>query len=168
MEITGKVYEIKRDTINIDTTVTKYIIGGRAFYDTTYNYTIKADTTGCRDTVFNRYLSPESGQMHILGAGGNKVKVTMNVTGGNPAVFDGEASDQSVSLSPIKRQIGIMPDNDESDAKSISYLLSVEGSGRKFENMILFSLDYRGRYYSDDLSGDISCSNVNCIATKNE
>lgn len=167
LEITGKVFEIYRDTVKIDTNVVRREIAGRVFYDTTYKYTVVTDTLGSRDTVFNRYLSPESGQMHILGAGGNDVKVTMNVTGGNPAVFDGRAGNDEIVLSPIKRQIGIMPDDDE-EGQSVSFLLSVSGKGRKYENMVLFDLDYRGKYDYDDMVGEISASSVNCIATKNE
>lgn len=166
LEITGKVYEIVRDTIKIDTTVVRRDIAGRVFYDTTYRYTILRDTIDIRDTVFNRYLSPESGQMHILGAGGNDVKLTMNITGGNPVVFDGSADNECVSLYPVKRQVGILPDG-EDDGQSVSFLLTVSGKGRKYENMVLFDLDYQGKYDYEDMSGEISSSNVNCIATEN-
>ena len=83
LEITGKVYDIIKDTVKIDTIVTEREIAGRKFKDTTYKYHIKRDTVGSRDTAFLRRIVAESGQMHILDAGENKVKVTMNVTGGD-------------------------------------------------------------------------------------
>lgn len=168
LEISGKVYEIRRDTTKTDTIVVKREIAGRRFNDTTYKYTIVKDTIGSRDTVFNRYLSPESGQMHILGAGADAVKLTMNVTGGNPAVFDGLAGNGALTLLPCRRQIGIIPDDEGEEGQSVSFLLTVSGTGRKYENMVLFELDYRGKYDYDDMAGEISSSNVNCIATKNE
>ncbi|MCQ2170027.1 MAG: hypothetical protein MJY48_00505 [Bacteroidales bacterium] len=168
LEITGKVYDIARDTIKIDTTVVKRTIAGRTFNDTTFKYTVIKDTLGSRDTVFNRYLSAESGQMHILGAGGNSVKVTMNVTGGNPAVFDGTAGDASISLLPVVRQVGILPGNDDEEDKSTYFLMTVSGSGKKYENMVLFDLDYSGKYDYADMCGEVTSSSVNCIATKNE
>ena len=167
VNITGKVYDIRRDTVSIDTTIRQYHIADTTLYDTTYVYHTVNDTIAERDTAFSRNLLAESGQMHVLCDNGDNVKVTMNITGGNPVVFDATASKTSLSLKPVRRQVYIFPD-DEADGQSISFLFDVCGVGQRFENMILFDLEYSGRYNYDGVEGDITSSNVKCIATENE
>ena len=168
LDIKGKVYEIKRDTVKIDTTITKIIIGGRTIFDTTYTYHTKNDTIGSRDTSFIRYLSAESGQMHVVGTDGN-LKVTMNITGGNPVIFNARATNDAITLEPVKRQTAVIPD-DEGDDKNVSFLFTASGTGHRYENMLLFDLMYQGEYNYDDMCGMIvpEKSSINCIATKNE
>lgn len=126
-----------------------------------------ADTLGSRDTVFTRNLSHESGQMHILSAGENNVKVTMNLTAGNPIVFDAQAFKENLTLQPTIRQVTIIPDA-EQGGQDMSLLMTVSGVGRKYENMVIFDLEYNGDYGFPGVSGKVRSSHVNCIATKNE
>lgn len=167
LEIAGKVYDIGLDTVSIDTTVTRREVFGYVFYDTTYNYNVVADTLGSRDTVFTRNLSHESGQMHILSAGENNVKVTMNLTAGNPIVFDAQAFKENLTLQPTIRPVTIIPDA-EQGGQDMSLLMTVSGVGRKYENMVIFDLEYNGDYGFPGVSGKVRSSHVNCIATKNE
>lgn len=167
VEVTGKIYETVLDTVSIDTTITEHKIGPIICRDTTYTYHTVLDTIGSRDTSFIRYLPSENGQMHILGDTGDNVKVTMNISGGNPVVFDATATTESITLQPVERQAYLLP-NLETSGQSISFVLTVSGTGHKYENMVLFDLDYRGAYNIENIEGRISKSSVTCIATRNE
>ena len=167
VDIEGKVYDIARDTTSIDTLVNEYIIGGRTFRDTTYKYHIKTDTLAARDTSFLRHLVAESGQMHILNDNGDKMIVTMNITGGDPVVFSALHQNGELLLSPARRMVAIRPDEDEQD-ESVLCDMTVSGTGRRYDNMILFKMEYSGKYSFEDLDGTISATRVDCIATENE
>lgn len=168
LEISGKVYDIKKDTVKIDTIVTQREIAGRKYKDTTYKYHIKRDTLGSRDTSFVRRLVAESGQMHILDGGGDKIKLTMNITGGDPVVFDADVDGGTLVLHETRRSVAIRPDNDEDDDEKVNFMMNVGGKGEKFENMILFRLEYKGKYSYDGLEGNVSRSAVDCISRENE
>lgn len=166
VDVSGRLYELQRDTVAIDTTVREYNIGGRIFRDTVYRYTVHTDTLGFRDTTMLRRLVAESGQMHILGDYGKHLKLTMNITGGDPVVFDATAeSDGSIRLGETRRMVALRPD---SDGDPVSFDLSVGGSGRRYENVLIFDLVYTGKYEYDGFDGYISDSRINCIATENE
>lgn len=167
VDIRGKVYDIVRDTISIDTVVNEYSVRGRIIRDTSYKYHIKADTLSSRDTSFLRQLVAESGQMNILNKDGDGMIVTMNVTGGDPVVFSALHKDGNLTLSPTRRMVAIRPDGDKND-ESVLCDMTVSGSGQRYDNMILFTMDYSGKYSYEDLEGNVSVSRINCIATENE
>ncbi|MCQ2169051.1 MAG: hypothetical protein MJY51_01355 [Bacteroidales bacterium] len=167
VDIKGKVYDIARDTISIDTLVNEYNVGGRTIRDTSYKYHIKADTLSSRDTSFLRQLVAESGQMHILGKDGDEMIVTMNITGGDPVVFSALHRDGNLTLSPTRRMVAVRPDVDEND-ETVLCDMTVSGSGQRYDNMILFKMDYSGKYSYEDLEGNVSVSRIDCIATENE
>lgn len=166
VDIRGKVYDISRDTTSIDTIVNNYKVTGREVHDTTYKYHIIRDTLGSRDTSFLRHLVAESGQMHILKDSGDEMILTMNITGGDPVVFTAKCEDGQLTLSPTRRMVGIRPGDDDDD--NVSCDLTVSGTGRRYDNMILFRLFYAGKYSYDGLDGVIYDSRVDCIATENE
>lgn len=167
VDIEGKVYDIARDTLSIDTLVNERTIGGRIFRDTTYKYHIKSDTLAIRDTSFLRHLVAESGQMHILNDSGDEMIVTMNITGGDPVVFRALHQEGKLTLSPSRRMVPVRPDEDEQD-ESVLCDMTVSGTGVRYDNMILFRMEYSGRYSFKDLEGNVSASRVDCIATENE
>ena len=82
------------------------------------------------DTSFKRNVAAESGQMHILDNSGDKVKLTLNITGGGPVVFDGSVNDGVLTLSPSERAITVIPDISLSE-QDIRLLVSARASGRK-------------------------------------
>ena len=129
--------------------------------------TIPFDKSEPRDTVFIRHLPNESGQMHIVEGNGGKLKVTMNVTGGAPVVFDATATDDTITLAPVERSMSVY--SDISDIlPDASMLLSIGGVGQRYQNMIIFDLEISGKYEGYYLEGQVSKTFVNCIATRNE
>ena len=169
IDVKGRVYDLQRDTFKIDTTINEYTIAGRKFRDTSYRYHVKNDTIGSRDTTFLRHLVAESGQMHILDKSGDEMLLTMNITGGDPVVFYSKVSGEDLVLSPTRRMVGVRPGNgDDDDDDTVSFDMTVSGSGKRYENMIIFDLWYEGRYAYDGLEGNVTDSRVNCIATLND
>ncbi|MBR1575758.1 MAG: hypothetical protein IJ654_04835 [Bacteroidales bacterium] len=165
IDITGTAYELRRDTIQTDTIVNAVTIAGITFQDTSYRYHIRTDTLGSRDTSFSRHLMPESGQMHILGDDGQAMKVTFNVTGGDPVVFDATAEGALLRLSPVRRMVPVRREYTDTPAWSD---LSVSGTGHRYENMILLDLLYEGEFHTDGIDGTVTGSRISCIATENE
>ena len=118
-----------------------------------------------RDTTFTRHLIPESGQMHVLRGEGDKMIVTMNITGGDPVVFDAYLSNDVLTLEPVFRSA---PVRVELGDESIRGEFTVSGKGRKYENMLLIDLDYKGTLPITDFEGEVTSSDVHCVATENE
>lgn len=168
LDIKGKVYEIERDTVKIDTTITERTIGRITYKDTSYRYTIKNDTLSSRDTQFVRHLVAESGQMHVVQAG-DDMKLTLNITGGGAVVYNAKGSGDRISLSPTKRKVSVSPNAGTSDSdQSVSFLFDTGGEGQLYENMLLFRMNYEGKYSYRDMDGDIRESHIDCIALRNE
>ncbi|MBQ9653000.1 MAG: hypothetical protein IJV32_02120 [Bacteroidales bacterium] len=165
VEISGKIYTVKEDTVKIDTIPHVVTLGPLTFRDTTYNYHVKLDTIASRDTTVTRHIVAESGQMHILEDGTDRMKVTMNVTGGDPVVFDASADSDNITLSPVKRYITVSTDGLGIPSRC---WMNVSGSGKRYEDMIIFNLTYQGDYNFEDIEGTVTKSDINCIATVNE
>lgn len=120
-----------------------------------------------RDTVFVRHIQNESGQMHVVQGNNGKLKVTMNITGGAPVVFDATATDDAITLAPVERSMSVY--SDVSDIlPDTSLPLSIGGTGQRYQNMIIFDLEINGKYEGSHLEGQVSKTFVNCIATGNE
>lgn len=120
-----------------------------------------------RDTSFIRHLSNESGQMHIVKGTDGRLKVTMNIIGGTPVVFDATASSDAITLAPVNRQMIVYPDL-TTLGQDIAMMLTVEGVGHRFQNTIIFEMNVKGSYDTFRVEGEISKTFVNCIATENE
>ena len=123
------------------------------------------DLSGKRDTTFVRHLVAESGQMHVLRESGDKMIVTMNITGGDPVVFPAAVSDGAIVLEPVLRSVLVRPALGDD---AIRHDFTVSGTGRKYDNMILFDLFYEGDFRDGWLEGTVEESGVKCIATENE
>ena len=165
VELTGKLYETKLDTVRIDTTVRTITIMGIPIKDTIYNYVTKTDTVSVRDTVVSRRLVTESGQMHIVEKSGSQMVLTMNITGGDPVVMQATASGNTVTLEKTGR---FVPVHDKSGVTFGFQDFLVSGSGTRYDNMIVFDLTYEGAYSESSFEGEVSASRINCIATENE
>ena len=123
------------------------------------------DLSGKRDTTFVRHLVAESGQM-LFGDGGVRHEiVTMNITGGDPVVFPAAVSDGTIVLEPVLRSVLVRPALGDD---AIRHDFTVSGTGRKYDNMILFDLLYEGDFRDGWLEGTVEESGVKCIATENE
>ena len=163
VEISGKIYTVKEDTVKIDTVPHTISLGPLTFRDTTYNYHVKLDTIGSRDTTVLRHIVAESGQMNILNESEDRMKLTMNITGGDPVVFDATINGEEITLGPVRRYVSI-----STSGLPARCWMNVAGSGKRYGNMIIFSLDYRGEYDFEGIEGTVSKSDINCIATENE
>ena len=123
------------------------------------------DIRGTRDTAFIRHLVPESGQMHVLRDKDDRMIVTMNITGGDPVVFEASVSEGVLTLEPVFRSALVRPALGDETLRGD---FTVSGEGRKYENMILFDLEYEGSIPILGFEGEVSASDVHCIATENE
>lgn len=173
VDITGKVYDIRRDTVSIDTVINEVTFAGRIYRDTTYVYDVRRDTVGSRDTVFLRYLVAESGQMHVLEDGG-KMVLTMNITGGDPVVVPAHVDGNRLVLEEVDRRVPVSiwqesgSNGNYSDERYVNCYWKLSGQGRRLENMLLMDLEYKGDYSYDGFGGVVTGSRVNLIATENE
>ncbi len=166
VEITGQIYQVVLDTVKTDTIVHVIPLGPIVFRDTTFIYHVQNDTIGSRDTTVIRHMVAESGQMHILETGGNQMKVTMNITGGDPLVLDATVENNTLVLAPARQRVAV-----SSECKvglSDHCYWEVSGRGTRYENMVLFNLDYAGKYTFDGMEGVVTRSEISCIATENE
>lgn len=120
-----------------------------------------------RDTTIVRYLSNGSGQMHVVKAGGDSLKVTMNFIGGAPLVFDAAVTPDALVLAPTQSRMEFYKDNSLLSGDA-TIPVTLSGTGHRYENMLIIDLDLRGEYESNQFEGSISTSHVNCIAVQNE
>ena len=124
------------------------------------------DWRGSRDTTFIRNLVPESGQMHLLqDTEEQKMVVTMNITGGDPVVFSASLDGEQLVLTPLLRSVLVFPKFGDD---ALRYNLTVGGTGRKYDQTIVFEMNYSGDFSMDGLKGTVTSSKVHCIATKND
>lgn len=120
-----------------------------------------------KDTVFTRSLLPENGQLRIVEASGDRVKLTMNVFVGSPVVFDGTVNGNSITLEPIDRRVVIYRDTELVDLFD-EVLLKVWGTGEKYGNSLIINLEYGGSFRLGLIPCTVKSSNVKCVAVKNE
>ena len=150
-----------------------------------------------RDTTFDSHLGPEykdtlvtqfpdsssvsisteSGQMDITEIDGDKLLVTMNCTGGDLVVYYATASGDVLTLEPSRRKanmdLGITTLDGSDDEISFNETavkadILVSGTGRRYDNIILFDLTYEGSYKYNDILYDICGSSVHCRAKEND
>ena len=120
-----------------------------------------------KDTVFTRSLLPENGQLRIVEASGDRVKLTMNVFVGSPVVFDGTVNGNSITLEPIERRVVIYRDTELVDLFD-EVLLKVWGTGEKYGNSLIINLEYGGSFRLGLVPCTVKSSNVKCVAVENE
>ena len=150
-----------------------------------------------RDTTFDSHLGPEykdtlvtqfpdsssvsisteSGQMDITEIDGDKLLVTMNCTGGDLVVYYATAGGDLLTLEPSRRKanmdLGITTLDGSDDEISFNETavkadILVSGTGRRYDNIILFDLTYEGSYKYNDILYDICGSSVHCRAKEND
>ena len=124
-----------------------------------------SDLLGQRDTTFIRHLVPESGQMHVVREEGDRMVVTMNITGGDPVVFPATVDGSEIILEPVLHSLLLRPAIGD---ETVRQDFMVSGTGRKYDRMILFELECEGTFRHLNLDGEVSESEIKCIATENE
>lgn len=119
-------------------------------------------------------LASESGQMNILSSDdkAGEMFVTMNVIGGDAVVLDATTSGTDMTVGPNSRVITFLDGVDR-----VTLNVAVNGSARKYEDVVIFDLDYSGEGSVGDPDdenatkyGDyvILASSVKCVAKEND
>lgn len=127
---------------------------------------ITGKALGIKDTTVIRRIVTESGQMHILETGTDRMTVTMNITGGDPLVLEATVKDNVLELSPSRQRVTVI--SEKILDLNQNYYWTMSGSGKRYANMVLFDIKYAGNYSNDGIEGTISKCEINCIATLNE
>lgn len=112
--------------------------------------------------AFTLKLPDEQGQMDILEAEGNGMLVTMNILSGGVVVFNAEAEGKTITLLPVERVLSVKP-----GVVQVSLDMSVEGSGQRYGDSVIFDLTCTGGYEELGVEYEITGSNVKCVAKLN-
>lgn len=109
-------------------------------------------------------LQSESGQMDIMSNGDEgKALITMNILGGTALVIDATVEDDVMTLVPFTRIATLM----QSEDSSFGAQVTIGGTARKIDNMIVFDLTYQGVTLIGGVPYAISSSHVEQIAKEN-
>lgn len=114
------------------------------------------------DGTFKSSLSSESGQMNIVTTGENTMIVTLNIVGGDVLVFDATVDGKKITLSPISRILTI-----KDEGLTFTIDATLEGTGEKYEDVVIFSLKYTGDTSYLVYNYTITDSSVKCVAKVN-
>lgn len=114
------------------------------------------------DGTFKSSLSSESGQMNIVTTGDNTMIVTLNIVGGDVLVFDATVDGKKITLSPISRILTI-----KDEGLTFTIDATLEGTGEKYEDVVIFSLKYTGDASYLVYNYTITDSDVKCVAKVN-
>lgn len=120
-------------------------------------------------------LPTESGQMDLTPAGDDgRMKLTMNVTGGEILVYDASVDGDSIVIDKDSRSLvfsfpvkDIASDGEIVDHR-VTALLEVSGTGTRYGNIILFRFSYSGTFEIDGTEYEIYDSDIDCRAKFNE
>lgn len=114
-------------------------------------------------------IHTESGQMHIVETDrkSGKMIVTMNVLTGDAVVFDAVAEGSTLVLSPVSRNISVSYGT--SEAITVRASVEVGGTGTRYDDMLIFDLNYTGGYKTlDGKEYEIVETDASCIAELND
>lgn len=114
------------------------------------------------DGTFKSSLSSESGQMNIVTTGENTMIVTLNIVGGDVLVFDATVDGKKITLNPINRILTI-----KDEGLTFTIDATVEGTGEKYDDVVIFSLKYTGDTSYLVYNYTITDSDVKCVAKVN-
>lgn len=115
------------------------------------------------DRTFSLSLSAESGQMNIIRTEGDSAVVTMNIVGGDALVFDAKADGKTLKLSPLRRIIRF-----RDGTQTANLDVTVNGTGEKYEDVVIFSLSYTGSGESALYDYTVNSSEIRCVAKENK
>lgn len=109
-------------------------------------------------------LDNESGQMHIVKSSDSEMIVTMNALLGDVSTFEAIVSGNRIELKPQERIVpltasGLAPDKAE---------VLVSGYGERYDDVLIFHLNYEGEAFSETERYEITASDVRCVATLNK
>lgn len=122
----------------------------------TSGYVTAVDAEDSKVTVA---IPTESGQMDITPTGKDgRFLITMNATAGDLTVYYGNFVEDRLYLEPATRHFPILGNSE----------VTVTGYGEKFNNIVLFTLEYNGSVTVDETEYTIIGSEINCRAKINE
>lgn len=111
-------------------------------------------------------LFPEQGQMHIQDSkdGDGRVIITFNDLLGNADIADGTVNGNQLTITgtPVK-SAHLRDGTIKIGTGNVTY----SGSGRKYDEVLIFSLVYGGSFTVSGIQMDILSSDVKCVAQKN-
>lgn len=120
--------------------------------------------------------------MDIVGTSGDKVALTMNISGGSLVILDATAQADSLVIASQTRDISLTfpgedqkkSDNplaslsDKATVQGATATVSVEGVAKRYSDIILFDLNYSGTITKDDITYNIVDSNIDSRAKLNK
>lgn len=155
------------------------IFTGNYSFKTSGTLTLQADTSATAPT-FTAKLVTEQGQMDIVGTSGDKVALTMNISGGSLVILDATAQADSLVIASQTRDISVIFSGTQAESDNplislgdklpgeISATASVEGVAKRYSDIILFDLKYSGTITKDDITYNIVDSNIDSRAKLNK
>ncbi len=115
------------------------------------------------DGTFKSSLTSESGQMNIVPTGENSMIVTFNIIGGDVLVFDATVDGKKITLSPISRILTI-----KDEGLTFTIDATLEGTGERYDDVVVFTLNYTGSTSYLVYDYTITESSVKCVAKVNK
>lgn len=157
------------------------VFTGNYSFKTSGTLTLQADTSATAPT-FTAKLVTEQGQLDIVGTSGDKVALTMNISGGSLVILDATAQADSLVIASQTRDISLTfpgedqkkSDNplaslsDKATVQGATATVSVEGVAKRYSDIILFDLNYSGTITKDDITYNIVDSNIDSRAKLNK
>lgn len=123
-------------------------------------------TSGSSSEQVTATIVNESGQMDIMTADSKsgQVLITMNALLGGATVMKGTAVDKRIDIEPFQKTVELVTANVDAAATSVS----VSGYGERFDDTIIFYLEYEGDCTLEQTDYRIGGSDIVCIAKLND
>lgn len=152
---------------------------GTALFKGNYSFKTSGYVTVARDTTYKSdpsvtvkpdtavvAIANKSGQMDITVMDDDSLLITMNCTAGDLIVYYGTVDDDRIVLDDQGGNSGLI--SIALPGVKYSEDIRVSGEAAKYDNIVLFKLDYTGSYILGDYKFDIIASDVNCRAKEND
>lgn len=114
------------------------------------------------------FLADESGQMDILvtDKSSGSMIITMNALGGTVTTLDATAEGRRLVIGPQSRRVVL---NLFGSSEAVRHMVTAEvsGSGERYDDSVIFRLDYSGNYVLAGTEYEIVGSDVECVAKLN-
>ncbi len=109
-------------------------------------------------------LPNESGQMYILNMdnGSGNMLVTMNALAGSVNKMEARPDNNSLIIESAERHQNILH-----DGTSLGFKFEVSGSGKKYDDVVIFDLNYGGQTEGTLYLYRILGSSIECVAREN-
>ncbi len=129
----------------------------------------EGENSGSAEELSTVPIISESGQMDIIvadKASGDMI-VTMNILGGTVVTFNATADGKILNIIPFSRQVTLNPANYSADTLRPAADVEICGYGERYDNIIIFRLEYKGNYTFAGKEYEITDSSIDCVAKQN-